>query len=149
MSNRILALDPAEKFGWSVSNRIFGCWNFAIKRDQSFGIKLIKFKSKLHATVKAHKIDLIVFERVSGHHSAAIMSHSKFIAVIEIYCLENNIPYQGYSAPAIKKDATGKGNCGKPEMIKAAQDRLGYQGTDDNEADALWLLNLANKEFNK
>ena len=43
-------------------------------------------------------------------------------------------------APAIlKKYATGKGNANKTAMVLAAHKRLGYDGTDDNEADALWL----------
>ena len=39
----------------------------------------------------------------------------------------------------IKKHATGKGNAGKDDMIKAMQ-ALGHPVTDDNEADALALL---------
>lgn len=40
---------------------------------------------------------------------------------------------------ALKKYATGRGNANKTEMVVAARDCLGYDGTDDNEADALWL----------
>ena len=43
--------------------------------------------------------------------------------------------------------ATGKGSAGKPAMIKAAKDKLGYPGNDDNEADALWMLELAQSEY--
>jgi len=32
-------------------------------------------------------------------------------------------------------------------MIKAAKDKLGYTGSDDNEADALWILELAKSEY--
>lgn len=42
----------------------------------------------------------------------------------------------------LKKFATGKGNAGKVAVIKAAWERLGYDGEDDNEADAAWLREL-------
>ena len=32
-------------------------------------------------------------------------------------------------------------------MIQAAKERLGYTGANDNEADALWLLELAKSEY--
>lgn len=39
----------------------------------------------------------------------------------------------------LKKYATGKGNADKTAMVVAARERLGYEGMNDNEADALWL----------
>lgn len=43
---------------------------------------------------------------------------------------------------SLKRYATGKGNAGKPQVMAEAIRRLGYQGSDDNEADALWLREL-------
>ena len=54
-----------------------------------------------------------------------------------------------FSATEIKKHATGKGNASKPMMIEAARNKLGYTGADDNEADALWILDLCDKTINK
>jgi hypothetical protein len=31
--------------------------------------------------------------------------------------------------------------------VKAAQERLGYTGKNDNESDALWLLNLCKNDL--
>jgi Holliday junction resolvasome RuvABC endonuclease subunit len=42
----------------------------------------------------------------------------------------------------LKMYATGKGNADKTQMVVAARDRLGYDGTNDNEADALFLRAL-------
>lgn len=45
----------------------------------------------------------------------------------------------------VKMIATGKGsgpNTDKPAIVAAARDRLGFPGTNDNEADALWLAAL-------
>lgn len=43
---------------------------------------------------------------------------------------------------SLKRYATGKGNAGKPQVMAEAIRRLDYQGSDDNEADALWLRQL-------
>lgn len=45
----------------------------------------------------------------------------------------------------LKMLATGKGSgagSDKPAVVAAARDRLGYRGTDHNEADAVWLAEL-------
>ena len=142
-NNNVLALDPAEKFGWAVSRDLYGVWDFKLKRDESFSMKLVRFRSRLTKLVEEAEIDYIVFERVSGRFSGAIASHSKFVAVIELFCEDNEIPYKGYSAKEVKKFATGNGNAGKPKMIANAKAKLKYKGDDDNEADALWILELA------
>ena len=46
----------------------------------------------------------------------------------------------GIPVGTIKKHATGKGNASKEMMIEAARKKLGYKDDDDNEADALWIL---------
>src|SRR5699024_11195412 len=46
------------------------------------------------------------------------------------------------SPNTLKKFATGKGNSGKPAMLAEAIKRLGFDGHDDNEVDALWLYAL-------
>lgn len=52
--------------------------------------------------------------------------------------------YQVITIPpaSLKTWATGKGNAGKPEMLAEAIKRLGFDGHDDNEVDALWLWTL-------
>lgn len=45
-------------------------------------------------------------------------------------------------AATLKTLATGRGNATKIDMVVAARDRLGYDGTDDNVADAMWLLEV-------
>ena len=45
----------------------------------------------------------------------------------------------------IKRLATGRGNAEKHEMVAAARARLGFEGDDDNTADALWLLEWARR----
>lgn len=46
------------------------------------------------------------------------------------------------TAASLKTFATGRGNADKIAMVVAARDRLGYEGENDNEADAIWLCEL-------
>jgi Holliday junction resolvasome RuvABC endonuclease subunit len=65
-----------------------------------------------------------------------------------VWCYDNSIEYRGYSPSEIKKHATGKGNANKDAILKAARQRWpDVEIVDDNEADALWLLDLAQKEL--
>ena len=147
---KILALDPASQTGWAVNGlaKSYGTWDLKTRKDESIGMKLIRFESKLKEVVEQMDIQLIVYERPAGRNTYSIIHQSKLIAIAEKYCENNNIQYRAYSASEIKKHATGKGNCGKPAMIQAAREKLAYAGDNDNEADALWLLDLAMRELN-
>lgn len=145
---KILAIDPATKCGWAISRNIYGIWDLKTRRDESTGMKLLRLKAKISEICEKEKIELIVFERPAGRNKTDIISHAKLQAVIEEYCLLNGIDYKGYSPGEMKLFATGKGNCNKQMMVDAARSKLKYTGNDDNEADALWLLELAKTELN-
>lgn len=144
---RILATDPASAFGWALSDTEYGVWDLRTRKDESMGMKLLRLESKLVFINKLKPIDLVVYERPAGRSTNAVIHHAKLVGKIEEWCEENGVQYRGYSASEIKKFATGKGNSGKPEMIKAAKEKYGYTGDDDNEADALHLLHLAKEEY--
>ena len=143
----ILSIDPASLLGWAISIELYGTWDLKTRKDESMGMKLIRLEAKLNELSLLHPFSILVYERPAGRHKNPIIHQSKLIAVIEKWCEENTVEYRAYSASEIKKFATGKGNVGKPAMIKAAQEKLGYTGTDDNEADALWLLMLAKEIY--
>ena len=52
---------------------------------------------------------------------------------------EAGIPFAVVPPTTLKKYACGKGTADKTEMVIAARERLGYDGHDNNVADALWL----------
>jgi Holliday junction resolvasome RuvABC endonuclease subunit len=60
--------------------------------------------------------------------------------VIRLALHEAGIPFAVVQPSTLKRLATGKGNAGKDEVLAAAIRRLGFDGHDNNEADALWLL---------
>ena len=59
---------------------------------------------------------------------------------------DKNIPYSGVPVGTIKKHVTGKGNANKQAIINAVRG-LGFDPRDDNEADALALLDLITKKY--
>jgi Holliday junction resolvasome RuvABC endonuclease subunit len=144
---RILALDPATHCGYALSRTLYGVWDLTPKRDESIGMRLIRLRSKLNELIISEKINLVVFERPGGHHVAAVIVQSELQGQIKVICEDHKIEYRAYSSQEIKKFATGKGNVGKPAVIAAAQEKLGYTGKNDNEADALWLLELAKRDY--
>ena len=144
---KILALDTATHTGYAISRELYGVWDLSAKRDESAGMRLIRFRSKLNEIIKSENINLVAFERPGGRHVGAVIVHSELQSQIKIVCEDLHIPYRGYSSQEIKKFATGKGNSGKPLMIQTAKDKLGYSGDNDNEADALWLLELAKHDL--
>jgi Holliday junction resolvasome RuvABC endonuclease subunit len=140
----ILALDIATKTGWKTKTTS-GTWDLKPNRRESEGMRVVRFKSKVKELVGIEGITLIAYERPAGMHKASIMVASEMVGVLKDLCIEMNINLACYSAQQIKKFATGKGNAGKPEMIEAAK-KLGYSPADDNEADAIHLYHLAQKD---
>lgn len=144
----ILALDQASNCGWALGSEIYGTWDFNIRKDESSGMKWLRFKAKLKEVHESEKLDLIAYERPAGQHKSSIIHSAKMVAIIESFCEENNIDYRAFSAAEVKKFATGNGNAGKPRMIEAARSKYGYTGSDDNEADAIHIYHLTKQSLN-
>lgn len=146
---KILALDPATQCGWAHSDGASGTWDLSIKRDESGGMRLIRLRSKLDEIKRRAGVDLLVFE--AARHAApkmqgALVVQAEIQSVLKVWCHDNDVQHRGYSPGEIKKHATGKGGANKDAMIEAASKR-GWLAKDDNEADALWLLDLAVSEY--
>lgn len=143
----ILSLDIATKTGWKTSTSS-GVWNLKPNRGESEGMRVVRFKSKVRELIKMESINLVSYERPAGMHKASIMVASEMVGVLKDLCIEMGVDLACYSAPEIKKFATGKGNANKEAMVKAAIS-LGYHPQDDNEADAIHLYNLSVKDLCK
>lgn len=145
---KVLSLDIASTTGWALDTSTYGTWDFKTQKDESMGMKLIRFKAKLKEIHDLENLDVIIYERPAGRHANSVIHQAKLIGVLEKFCEEHDIDYKAYSAKEIKKFATGNGNAGKADMIKAAKTKYGYTGSDDNEADAIHMRELFNKEIN-
>lgn len=123
-------------------------WDLSIKSKESQGMKWIRFESKLRDFLKKHKIEVLAYELPSGRNTNPIIHSSKLICLMEKVCTEMDIEYVEFSSKSIKKFATGNGNAGKPLMIQYAESLWGYEGNDDNEADAIHILHYLKSKIN-
>jgi Holliday junction resolvasome RuvABC endonuclease subunit len=72
------------------------------------------------------------------------MSRGRYLAHLTAWAEMFKIPYRGVPVGTIKRHVTGRGNADKDAVI-AAVCALGFDPADDNEADALALLDWALK----
>lgn len=151
---KILALDLGTNTGWALfqqenSNtgyQVFsGTINFKNDRFQGGGMRFLRFKNWLNEVVQ-HDITSVYFEEVRRHLGVdAAHAYGGFLATLTAWCEEWGFPYQGVPVSHIKRHVTGKGNASKKDVINAVR-AIGYFPKDDNEADALALLELIRKE---
>ena len=146
MSKNILALDIATKTGWKTRTAS-GIWDLKVNRGESESMRVVRFRAKVKELIELEKIDLVAYERAAGMYKSSIIVESEMIGVLKLLCNELNIDMACYSATEIKKFATGKGNAKKEAMIEAAKE-LGYNPKDDNEADAIHIYRLCEKDIN-
>jgi crossover junction endodeoxyribonuclease RuvC len=78
-----------------------------------------------------------------GARGRAMLDLAGLGCVVRLALAEVAVPFADIPPSVLKKFATGHGNAPKPAMLAAAIRRLGYEGHDGNEADALWLLQAA------
>jgi len=148
MTITILALDLGTTTGWALldgSGHITsGSESFRPQRFEGGGMRYLRFRrwiSEVQESVS--EIQFLCFEEVRRHVGVdAAHVYGGLLATLTAWCEHHQIPYQGVPVGTIKKHATGKGNAGKADVITAIRAR-GYDPVDDNEADALALLNWA------
>lgn len=148
----ILALDIGENCGWAISGgkRIqSGVWRLKPSRFDSAGQRFVNFKTQVEREIIIGGVEQVVYEMVRNHRGTdAAHAYGGYIAHLQAICIENDIPYQGIAVSSIQKHATGKGQAPKGMkkklMFDAAVKKFkDINIVDDNQADALWLLDLA------
>ena len=144
----ILTLDLGTHTGWALhlpdAGITSGTQHFKPQRFEGGGMRFLRFKRWLADLLSASgHINAVYFEEVRRHAGVdAAHAYGGFMGHLTAWCEQHNIPYQGVPVGTIKKHATGKGNAGKDDMIRAMSAR-GHVPSDDNEADALALLHWA------
>jgi Holliday junction resolvasome RuvABC endonuclease subunit len=90
-------------------------------------------------------IGAVYFEEVRAHRGViAAQSYGAFLGHLTAWAEMFKIPYRGVPVGTIKRHVTGRGNADKAAVIAAVR-ALGFHPVDDNEADALALLDWALK----
>lgn len=147
----ILALDLGTRTGWAMRQNgitVSGFVDFKNGRFEGGGMRYLRFKQWLNSTYSASgDIGAVYFEEVRRHVGTdAAHVYGGFMGQLTAWCESRKIPYQGVPVGTIKKHATNSGNASKDLMIDAAKKIAQYSVEDDNEADAICLLDFAIKE---
>ena len=143
-----LALDLGTATGWALracgGPVVSGTESFKPRRFEGGGMRYLRFKrwlTELKGTTDG--LGVVYFEEVRRHAGVdAAHAYGGFLATLTSWCEHHAIPYSGVPVGTIKKHATGKGNASKDDMIAATR-AWGHAPIDDNEADALALLDWA------
>ena len=146
----ILALDVATKTGFAASSGESGVWDFKLKPDDSRNIRLVNFRNKVSHALIGWEINLVIFESTVNKKQYGNSVADELVGVLKVLCEDMGIDTTSRAPSQIKKFATGKGNADKTLMINTARSTFPYEKIiDDNHADAKFLLQLAEKEFNR
>jgi Holliday junction resolvasome RuvABC endonuclease subunit len=146
----LLALDLGQKTGWAVRNTdgaiANGTVEFKPSRWEGGGMIYLRFRAWLQEVDEtAGGVGTVYFEEVRSHRGvAAAHVYGGFLAHLTAWAEANKIPYAGVPVGTIKRHVTGRGNADKDAVIAAVR-ALGFDPGDDNEADALALLDWALK----
>jgi Holliday junction resolvasome RuvABC endonuclease subunit len=150
----ILALDLGTTTGWALRSTdgpiAHGFISFKTQRFEGGGMRFLRFKqwlTELKALGSGREgLGAVYFEEVRRHASTdAAHVYGGFMGVLTAWCEHHETPYSGVPVGTIKRHATGKGNASKTDVIDAMRN-LGHPVSDDNEADALALLEWAMRQ---
>ena len=150
---RILALDMATTTGYAIlASDVLtsGSQCFAkqaatkTRAAAHVGASHAMFDNWLTEMLHGPRYDEIVYEMAGFFKSAAAVQVCVgFRGILLAHAAKHNIPLYSYSPSAVKKFWTGKGTAKKPEMIaRTKREYPNLDITDDNECDAIALLNL-------
>lgn len=143
---KILCLDLGTNTGFAAGSSgavVSGTWNLKQSRFDGAGMRFVKLRTRLNEVQTAYGAEVVFFEEVRRHAGTdAAHAYGGYLAMLQAWCEEHKVPYEGVPVGEIKKSWTGKGNADKAAMLAEAW-RRGFSPKDDNEADALALFHLA------
>lgn len=136
---RVLALDLSlTRTGYALGLEDFGTLEPAKMQTGIGRIDWIMRQAIELATVNL--VDLVAIE---GYAMGKMTSHAhaqgELGGLIRWALTRKGIPYVEIPPSNAKKYATGKGNANKEAVLAEAIRRLGYSGSSNDVADALWL----------
>lgn len=163
-----LALDLGTKTGYAVGNsrRIIesGTWTLAGAKElraqklaganRSGDCRFFRLMEHIAKTINRHNISRIIFEDVIFFTSTSQTQlwASLRSAIWAIKSANPHIETECVHVGTLKKFATGNGRADKAEMNRAAIGKfpsIALTNADDNQIDALWLLEFDRNRTNK
>jgi crossover junction endodeoxyribonuclease RuvC len=149
VTKRTLSIDLGSNLGWALhSNEGITSGVLSLKEKGKFSPRGFE---QLYCWMTAHK--LIAVDRGEGTknfemivevpHCGKFMAANRILfgllAMVNMFCSNNEIKLTEYRPKAIKKYWTGNGNANKAQMLAASKER-GMVIKDHNENDALAML---------
>jgi len=148
----ILAVDPGSVSGFSVFDMSGRVDNGVLKFPK---VPSWTEKGEVWYEVTEAARDLIdkydpthiAIEKVAFHGKGVWASqwYGGYVSQWTRLAYQEELTVIGISVGTIKKHATGNGKADKSEMVASACVEFGIEISDHNEADALWLGDLARK----
>lgn len=148
---RILAIDQARKCGWAwgdgetIESGVVDLNSMSSHPDGQLDF-LIRHILAIH---KRLGVDQIAYEKPAmAFNDRAASASSEKIGIIKLAAFRiNAISGPSYAPKSVKLRATGSGDASKDEMIRSAMHSFDIVPRDDNEADALWILQMAREGY--
>jgi Holliday junction resolvasome RuvABC endonuclease subunit len=141
---RILALDLSlVATGWCLPDGTTGRIDGAKLRGMERIDSIVRQVQSL-----ARGVDLVAIEGYSfGSQGRSVFNIAELGGCVRFLLHRLEVPFVEVPPSTLKKWATGRGNCGKDEMIAAAIRRFGFAGTTNDEADAYLLWAMARHAY--
>jgi crossover junction endodeoxyribonuclease RuvC len=150
MARKILSLDMSGAgTGWAFVNPelVSGVTPFLSTLNP--GSRWVRFYSWLEAWADANP-ELIVYEEpiTVFKHKRGLGTGYGFEAILQLFCAQHEIQCIGVNVSTLKKWSTGDGRADKYKMVRFAR-QIKPDVSDDNEADAILLLEYAKNKIVK
>jgi crossover junction endodeoxyribonuclease RuvC len=119
--------------GWG-----YGTINSKLKGEP----RLIEIRELVRSRIDDFRPDLVLVEGYAFGRPNQAHQIGELGGVIRVMLHEHDVRWVEVPPKSVKKYASGKGNANKELMLVEAVKRLGYQGSSNDVADAMWLTAL-------
>lgn len=132
---RVLGLDLSlTATGYAYNDEVVGVWSLQKLRGEA---RLVGLRDAI--MLVAHDADVVVLEGYAFGRGFQAHHMGELGGVVRVALHEARVPFALIPPAVLKRFATGKGNATKDQVLAAAIRRFGFEGDDNNAADA-WLL---------
>lgn len=105
--------------------------------------RLSYWRDVFGALFRDNRYDAVVIEGYSfGSSGQAVIQIAELGGLVRLLMTDAGVPFVQIAPTKLKKYATGKGNAGKEQVTIEAVHRAGRTFTDNNAADAWWLMQM-------
>ncbi len=147
----ILGLDPANRCGWAHTNGKSGVWMLNTSGTEHDGNRLVRLERNIIEAHERFGVDRVAFELAAygSPHLATKQFHNALRGIIIMTAAKIGATYEQFEPTTIKKFATDNGRALKPDMVRACKTFLNLDITDEDEADAIWVRELAKQRYDQ